>query len=406
VRVESARLSKLLTEMGNIGKRQNFKGVTRLALTEEDGKARDQLIRWMEELDLKISIDSIGNIFGLRKGSKPDLKPVIMGSHLDTVIDAGIYDGAYGVIGALEVIKRITDEGLETIHSLGIGCFTNEEGVRFHPDMMGSLVKAGGYPLEKAYEQKDDDGITVKEALQKIGYIGSDNIDPEAYFELHIEQGPILHRNGIQIGVVEGVQGIAWWGMHLRGEANHAGTTPLNMRRDAMEGAANIYRTLLDSVKRRGNAVCTMGKLNLEPNAINVVPGLADFTIDYRSYDDTTFKEGKTEVERIANEVSQYHNLSLEMDMLADAKPIHFQPNMVELVENQAKRRSYSTLRLPSGAGHDAQFMNSICPTAMIFIPSINGISHNPNEKSKQEDLESGVNVLLSCALSIAGIKS
>ena len=402
--IDSARLGRLLTEMGDVGRRPGFKGVTRLALSEEDGKARDLLIQWMEEEHLKVSIDSIGNIFGVRKGSKPDLKPIIMGSHLDTVIDAGIYDGAYGVLGALEVIKRLDDEGIETRHPLALGCFTNEEGVRFQPDMMGSLVKTGGYPLEKAYEQKDDAGVTVKEALQKIGYLGSDNIEPEAYFELHIEQGPILHRHGFQIGVVEGVQGIAWWRIRFRGEANHAGTTPLNMRRDAMEGTADLYRNLLDSVKQRGNALCTMGKLNLEPNAINVVPGLADFTIDYRSYDDTTFRDGKADVERIANETSQSHKLKLEKDVIADAKPVHFRPKMVELVEDEARRRGYSTLRLPSGAGHDAQFMHTICPTAMIFVPSINGVSHSPEERSEQVDLERGVNVLLSCALSLAGV--
>ena len=271
--------------------------------------------------------------------------------------------------------------------------------------MMGSLVKSGGYPLEKAYEQKDDDGVTVKEALQKIGYLGSDTIEPEAYIELHIEQGPILHNKNLQIGVVEGVQGIAWWRMKLRGKANHAGTTPLNMRQDAMEGTTNLHRNLLDSVKQRRNAVCTMGKLKLEPNAINVIPGLADFTIDYRSYNDTTFTDGKAEVERIAKETAQQHNLSLEMEMIADAKPVHFRTNMVDLVENEAKRRGYSTLRLPSGAGHDAQFMHTLCPTAMIFIPSINGVSHSPEERSDQTDLERGVNVLQSCALSIAGIK-
>jgi len=194
--------------------------------------------------------------------------------------------------------------------------------------------------------------------------------------------------------------------MKLRGEANHAGTTPLNMRRDAMEGTANIHRNLLDSVKQRGNAVCTMGKLNLEPNAINVIPGFTDFTIDYRSYNDTIFTEGKSDVERIAKETALQHNLSLEIDMIVDAKPVHFKPYMVDLVENEAKRRGYSTLRLPSGAGHDAQFMHTICPTAMIFIPSINGVSHNPEERSDQTDIERGVNVLQSCALTIAGIES
>jgi N-carbamoyl-L-amino-acid hydrolase len=209
LRVDAVRLLRSLNELGMIGRRQGFKGVTRLALSEEDGKARDLLVSWMEEGGLKVSVDPIGNIFGVQEGTNPTLEPVVMGSHIDTVIDAGIYDGAYGVLSALEVIRCITEEGIETRHPIGVGCFTNEEGVRFQPDMMGSLVKSGGYPLEKAYARKDDDGITVKEALKGIGYLGKEDVKPEAYFELHIEQGPILHRRGLQIGVVEGVQGIA-----------------------------------------------------------------------------------------------------------------------------------------------------------------------------------------------------
>jgi N-carbamoyl-L-amino-acid hydrolase len=405
LRVDGARLCKNLAEMGRIGRRSGFEGVTRLALSEEDGEARDLLVSWMREEGLSVSVDPIGNIFGVRKGSNPGFKPVIMGSHIDTVIDAGIFDGAYGVLGALEVVKRLNEEGIETIHPVGVGCFTNEEGVRFPPDMMGSLVKTGGYPLEKAYERRDDDGVTVKEALVGIGYLGKDNVDPEAYFELHVEQGPILHKRGFKIGVVEGVQGIAWWRVRLHGEANHAGTTPLDMRRDAMAGAAELYCGLLESVKRRGNALCTMGKLRLEPGAINVVPSLADFTIDYRSYDDATFRDGKADVTRMVEEIAMRRGLSIEKEMTADAQPVHFRPEMVGLVEGEARRLGYSTLRLPSGAGHDAQFMHTTCPTAMIFVPSINGVSHSPGERSEPEDLERGTNVLLGCALARAGVK-
>ena len=400
--INGARLGSSLAEMGRIGRRKGLNGVTRLALSEEDGKARDLLVSWMRSEGLKVSIDSIGNIFGVRGGLDPTLKPIIMGSHLDTVIDAGILDGAYGVLSALEVVKWLNEEGIETKHPVGVGCFTNEEGVRFQPDMMGSLVKTGGYPLERAYERRDDNDTTLKEALSGIGYLGSDNIEPEAYFELHVEQGPVLHKRGFQIGVVEGVQGIAWWRMRFHGEANHAGTTPLEMRRDAMAGVAELYYRLLESVAKRSNALCTMGKLRLEPSAINVIPSLADFTIDYRSYDYATFRDGKTDVERMAGEAARRRGLKLEKEITADTQPVHFRPEMVDLVEAEAKRRSYSTLRLPSGAGHDAQFMHTICPTAMIFIPSINGVSHAPGERSDPEDLERGANVLLDCALKSA----
>jgi beta-ureidopropionase / N-carbamoyl-L-amino-acid hydrolase len=405
-RVDAVRLLRSLNELGKIGRREGFRGVTRLALSEEDGKARDLLVSWMEEEGLNVRVDPIGNIFGVRKGSNPNLKPVIMGSHVDTVIDAGIYDGAYGVLGALEVLRRIGEEGIETQHPIGVAAFTNEEGVRFQPDMMGSLVKCGGYPLEKAYARKDDDGVTVKDALKGIGYLGKDKVDPEAYFELHVEQGPVLHKKGIQIGVVEGVQGIAWWRVTLHGQANHAGTTPLDMRRDPMAGAAELYAGMLDYVATKGNALCTMGRMRLEPDAINVVPSLADFTVDYRSYDDATFKEGKAEVERRLGEIAARRGLTYEKEMTADAQPVHFRPEMVRLVEDSARRRGYTTHRLPSGAGHDAQFMHVICPTAMIFVPSIDGISHSPGEKSLPEDLERGANVLLDCALAKAKVKS
>jgi beta-ureidopropionase / N-carbamoyl-L-amino-acid hydrolase len=404
-KVDTLRLLRNLNDLGKIGRREGLKGVTRLALSEQDGKARDLLVSWMEDEDLAVAVDPIGNIFGLRDGTVPGLKPVLMGSHIDTVIDAGIYDGAYGVLSALEVIRRLNEEGVETRHPLGVAVFTNEEGVRFQPDMMGSLVKSGGLPLEKAYERRDDDGVTIKEALKDIGYLGKGKIDPEAYFELHVEQGPILHRRGFEIGVVEGVQGIAWWRVALHGEANHAGTTPLDMRRDPMAAVVLLYSGMLEYVASKGNAVCTVGRLRLEPGAINVVPSLADLTVDYRSYDDDTFNEGKAEVERRLDEAAKRHSLTYEKEMTANFQPVHFRPEMVALVEASAKRRGYSTHRLPSGAGHDAQFMHVICPTAMIFVPSINGVSHSPSEKSLPEDLEHGGNVLLDCALAKAGIK-
>jgi len=403
--IDRVRLLRSLNDLSRIGRREGLKGVTRLALSEEDGEARDLLVSWMENENLAVTVDPIGNIFGIREGVDPKLKPVLMGSHIDTVIDAGIYDGAYGVMGALEIIRRLNEEGVETRHPVGVVAFTNEEGVRFQPDMMGSLVKCGGYPLEKVYERRDDDGVTVREALKKIGYLGKGDVDPEAYFELHVEQGPILHKRGVEIGVVEGVQGIAWWRINLHGQANHAGTTPLDMRRDPMAGAAELYTGMLGYVTAKGNALCTMGRIRVEPDAINIVPSLADFTVDYRSYDDATFKEGKAEVEKRLDEIAKRRGLTYEKEMTADAQPVHFRPEMVRLVESSAKKRGYTTHRLPSGAGHDAQFMHVICPTAMIFIPSIDGVSHSPGEKSLPEDLEHGANVLLDCALAKAGVK-
>ncbi len=402
VAINRDRLEAHLNEMGAIGEGPEGTGRTRLALSEEDRRGRDLLRGWMRELDLTIHVDPIGNFFGIREGRDSSLSPVVMGSHLDTVIEAGMYDGAVGVLSALEVVKCLVEEGIETLHPVGVGCFTNEEGVRFQPDMMGSLVASGGYPLEKAYARADDEHITVREALESIGYLGRERFLPGAYFEFHVEQGPVLHRRGVQVGVVQGVQGMEWWRVRFRGEANHAGTTPLGMRKDAMRGAAELYTALLSMTEKLGSSVCTMGKLRLEPNAINVVPGVADFTIDFRSHDDAAFEAGRREVARLIEETAGRLGLRAESEVVVDAKPVHFRAGMVDLVESEAVRRGYSTLRLPSGAGHDAQFMHTVCPTAMIFVPSINGVSHSPEERSTIEDIERGANVLLGCALATA----
>lgn len=406
MRINRSRLEAHLSEMGTIGKEPEGRGRTRLALSEEDKRGRDLLQSWMRELGLTVHVDPIGNFFGIREGKDNSLSPIVMGSHLDTVIEAGMYDGALGVLSALEVVQRFTEEGVETLRPVGVGCFTNEEGVRFQPDMMGSLVASNGYPLEKAYARSDDEHITVREALESIGYLGKEWFLPGAYFEFHVEQGPVLYNRGVQVGVVEGVQGMEWWRVRFRGEANHAGTTPLGMRRDAMRGAAEIYTAVLAMTERLGNSVCTIGKLRLEPNAINVVPGVADFTIDFRSHNDAAFEVGRREVARLIEETAVRLNLKAEQEVIVDAKPVHFRAGMVDLVESEAVRQGYSTLRLPSGAGHDAQFMHTVCPTAMIFVPSINGVSHSPEERSTMEDIERGANVLLGCALATAAKRS
>lgn len=371
LQVNRDRLRKSLEEMGQIGYGGPEKGVTRLALSDEDKRARDLFVSWLEEADLKVIIDPIGNIFGLREGatSKP---PVTAGSHLDTVREGGAFDGALGVLGALEAIRTLNDCSIRTHKPVAVACFTDEEGARFQPCMLGSGVVAGLMRLEEAYAKKDDAGVSVREELERIGYKGKEWLKPGAYFELHVEQGPILDAKGISIGVVEGIQGIAWWQGKYHGEANHAGTAPLDMRRDALLGAAELICSLRRLAEELGHDTrTTIGRLRPHPDIINVIPGQAHFTIDLRQYDEALYEECKMYAEQSVARIASNRNLEYELEMVGDAKPVHFNPDMVNLVEKMAKGAAFSYMRLPSGAGHDAQYMHAICPTAMIFVPSI-----------------------------------
>ena len=403
LRINSERLKRSIEDMGRIGKKAGARGITRLALTEEDRQARDLLVRWFEKDGLEIRLDPIGNIFGIRPGTDADALPVVTGSHLDTVREAGIFDGAVGVLGALEVIRKLNDEDIQTRRPVAVACFTNEEGARFQPDMMGGMVFSGKYPLGEALARQDDDGASVGEALDLIGYRGLDSLKAGAYLELHVEQGPVLDRRKVDIGVVEGIQGIAWWHGRFDGEANHAGTTPLDLRKDALLGGAELCCKLRHMALELGHGtVSTMGRLHPEPDVINVVPGGARFSIDFRQYDEPLYEKGKKLLGELVSHVAESHGLSYKLEKVADAMPVHFEPSIVNLVESKAKEMGFSSLRMSSGAGHDAQFLNYACPTGMIFIPSINGRSHCPEEKTSFKDVTKGANVLLHCALELA----
>ncbi len=403
LRVNSDRLRKSLEEMGQIGYGGPGKGVSRLALSDEDKRARDLFVSWLKEAGLEVIVDPIGDIFGLREGSI-DAPPVMAGSHLDTVREGGAFDGALGVLGALEAIRTLNDYGIRTRKPVAVACFTDEEGARFQPCMLGSGVVAGLMTLQEAYAKKDDAGISVEAELERIGYKGNKWLKPVAYFELHVEQGPVLDAKGISIGVVEGIQGIAWWQGKYQGEANHAGTTPLDMRRDALLGAAELVCSVRRLAEEMGHDTrTTVGRLHPHPDIINVVPGQASFTIDLRQYDEALYEDGKKRAEALVAQAASNHRLEYELEMVGDAKPVHFDPAMVNLVEEMAREAAFSYMRLPSGAGHDAQYMHSICPTAMIFVPSIGGRSHCPQELTDFDDAAKGATVLANAMLRLAG---
>jgi N-carbamoyl-L-amino-acid hydrolase len=380
-------------------------GCARLALTDEDRIGRDLVVGWMKELGLDIRIDAIGNVIGLR-GGRENLAPIMTGSHIDTVRTGGRYDGNYGVLAGLEVVRALNAANVVTRRPIAVAFFTNEEGARFQPDMMGSLVYAGGIGLNEAYAAVDKDGVAVGDELRRIGYLGTTKpgaLKPHAFLELHIEQGPILDEEKVRIGVVESVQGISWTEYTVTGVSNHAGTTPMRLRRDAgyLAASVNLFARKLAS-EMGGNQVATVGSLALRPNLINVVPNQAVFTVDLRNTDEAKLEEAEARVAANIAEVAAAERVEVEAKVLARFEPVIFDGGLVSRVEHHAKALSLSTRRMPSGAGHDAQMMQRLCPTAMIFVPSVAGLSHNVKEYTEPSDLVAGAQVLLNLMTELA----
>jgi N-carbamoyl-L-amino-acid hydrolase len=404
LRIDIQRLMARLDRLAQIGAIEGG-GNARLALSDEDKAGRDLVIGWMRELGLDVSIDAIGNVFGRRKG-RSDLPPLMTGSHIDTVRTGGRYDGNYGVLAGLEVVEVLNQAGIETERPISVAFFTNEEGARFHPDMMGSLVYVGGLSLADALAAKGIDGKVLGEELQRIGYAGPAPVgrpDLHRFVELHIEQGPVLDREGVTIGAVDTLQGISWTEFTIKGTSNHAGTTPMRLRHDAGYVAAALtafVRRLANEIG--GNQVGTVGSIKLFPDLINVIPNKAVVTVDVRNTDEAKLKEAEQRVAVFVEETAKAEGCSVEARRLARFEPVIFDGGMAELIERTAKDLGFSVRRMTSGAGHDAQMMQRAAPTAMIFVPSVGGISHNVREFTKPGDLEAGANVLLQVMLELA----
>ncbi|MFP3918441.1 Zn-dependent hydrolase [Lysinibacillus telephonicus] len=407
--INSERLLKRLQDLGRIGLDNDNKR-TRLAASDADKAGRDQLIVWMKEDGLEVEIDRIGNIFGIWYSTENrNEEPILLGSHIDTVINAGMYDGCYGVLSGLEVIYTLQKKGVKPSRPIAVAAFTNEEGVRYQPDMMGSLVYAGGLSVEDALKTVGSDGTLLGEELERIGYAGTkepDFLKPYAYIELHIEQGPILDKEGISIGAVENLQGISWQRITIEGVANHAGTTPIGMRRDAGLAAARVITFLRDRANAsNGQTVATVGTISFKPNAVNVVPSLATFTVDLRNPNEQRLQDEELALANYLKELAASEEVSISSEQLARFSPVSFDENIVKLIEQAASKLELHSKRMTSGAGHDAQMIARICPAAMIFVPSIEGISHNPKEDTKNSDLLAGANVLLDVVSNLAGNK-
>lgn len=393
--LNSDRLLQWIEELGAIGATPEG-GVRRIAGTQADKSGRDKVVEWMRAIGLDVSIDRIGNIFGTLQG-ETDAAPIMIGSHIDTVGNGGKLDGPYGVLAGLEIAASFRDAGLTPVRPITVAVFTNEEGVRFQPDMMGSLVAAGGLDLVEALASRDRDGVTVAQALEEIGYAGDapcGAITPAVFLELHIEQGPLLEAEETIIGAVDGVQGIFWTAFTIKGQANHAGTTPMHLRKDAGYAAARIAVEARRIANEIDGQVATAGQIDLKPNLVNVVAGEAYITIDLRNADRERLFQAQEQLNKAVASIARDEGVDIQSKELVRFDPVRFDPSLVETIEGVAKASGYSIKRMTSGAGHDAQMISRICPTAMIFTPSIGGVSHNPKEATDPAHLRAGLEIL------------
>src|SRR5919109_1837970 len=396
LRINGERLWASLMELAKIGATPKG-GVRRVTLTPADRAGRELFARWCREAGLEVRVDGIGNIFGRRDGTDRNAPPVVMGSHLDSQPNGGKFDGAYGVMAGLEVIRALNDAGVKTRAPLEVASWTNEEGSRFVPTLMGSGVFTGVYKLEDILKHKDADGITVGDALKSIGCSG--NAKPHkvgAYFEAHIEQGPVLEDTKTTIGVVQGALGQRWYDVAVSGQDAHAGATPMELRKDALFAAAEltlevnrIATTFPDYA--RG----TVGHMVVKPNSRNVIPGDVRMTVDFRNAKDATLLAMKKALTEAADTIARKRRVSISIEEAVYFPPCEFAPELVSRVRAAAAEVGLSHRDIVSGAAHDAVYLSRVAPTAMVFVPCEGGISHNEIENARPEDLGAGCSVLL-----------
>lgn len=402
VQINGQRLWDSLMEMAQHGATEKG-GVCRLALTDIDKAARDLFVDWCKDAGCTVSVDKMGNIFARRPGRDNTLPPVVMGSHIDSQPTGGKFDGIYGVLAGLEVIRSLNDMNYETNAPIEVSAWTNEEGSRFAPAMVASGVFAKVFDLDYGLSRADVDGKTMGEELQRIGYAGDEEVGGReftAFFEVHIEQGPILENEEKTIGVVTDAQGQRWYEITLTGQEAHAGPTPLPTRRDALLGAARI----VDVVNRIGmdhqpNACATVGMMQIHPNSRNVIPGKVFLTVDFRHPNADILKDMNDELEVEAKKIADKIGLEMDFEEIWYSPPVAFDKNCVDAVRNAAEQAGYPHRDIVSGAGHDACYINRVAPTGMLFVPCENGISHNEEENATPGDITAGCQVLLQAVI-------
>jgi N-carbamoyl-L-amino-acid hydrolase len=407
LRINGTRLWNALMELARIGATDKG-GVKRLALTDLDRQGRDLVVEWAKAEGLAVTVDKIGNVFMRREGANPGLSPVVTGSHIDTQPTGGKFDGNYGVLAGLEVVRTLNERGIRTEAPIEVAFWTNEEGSRFVPVMMGSGVFCGAFTLETAYAARDVDGKSVGEELERIGYRGDQTPGDHpigAYFEAHIEQGPVLEDANKVIGVVPAVMGLSWYDCTVTGMEAHAGPTPMHLRRDALQVATTIMQEVVAIANRyppygRG----TVGMVQVFPNSRNVIPGRVKFSIDLRNVSDDLLNTMHGEIEAFIERTRRETGLGIELERVSYYPPCPFHPDCVDAVRAATAKLGYSTMDVVSGAGHDAIYVARLAPAGMIFVPCKDGISHNEIEDAQPGHLEAGCNVLLHAMLERAGI--
>ena len=403
LRIDGDRLVSRLAALSRIGATPEG-GCRRLALSDEDRQGRDWLVAELEALGLTVKIDAIGNIVGILKG-REDGPAVILGSHIDTVGTGGRFDGALGVVAGVEVLATLRDAGLTPRRDMAVIAFTNEEGARFHPDMLGSYVWAGGMSVAAAHAELDAEGAVLGAELKRIGYEGAEQpgfLPAHAYLELHIEQGPVLESEGGGLGAVTGIQAICWLELTLTGRPSHAGTTPMVYRKDPGLAGARINIFANELTRTIPGQLANCGVIRVQPANVNVVPETVVMTLDLRNPDNAALAQAEAAVRAYCAELSGREGIEIAFRDLARFPATPFTEELIAAVETSATELGLPIRRMISGAGHDAQMMSRICPTAMVFITSIGGLSHNPAEFSTDEDIASGANVLLNAAWRVA----
>lgn len=412
--IDADRLWRSLMDLAEIGAydddRTGLRGVNRLALTDADAAGRRQVMAWMEEAGLAVRVDRMGNIYGRREGVDPSAAPVLTGSHIDSVATAGAFDGCLGVLGGIEVVRALDERGMRTQRPIEVAVFTEEEGVRFGTDMLGSAVAAGRLGLEYAHALTDREGRTLGAELARTGFDGPFDVrldPPFAYVECHIEQGPVLAEHGVPVGVVTGVQGISWQEITIHGRAAHAGTTPTHLRADAGLAAAQVIvylRELVDSGEY-GELRATVGHLVVHPDLTNIVPARAEMTVDLRNPDDEHMARAEAALAGYLRELEGGQpGLTFSTRRMARTGHVPFDEGVQKVIARAADEHGLAHISLLSGAGHDAQEIAALCPTAMIFVRGeYDGISHNPREYSTPEACAQGVEVLATTLLRLAG---
>ena len=413
ITVDGDRLWRSLMELAEIGAyddaRTGLRGVNRLALTDADAEGRRLVMGWLRDAGMSVRIDPMGNVIARRAGEDPDAAPVVTGSHLDSVATAGAFDGCLGVLGGLEVVRTLNERAISTRRPIEVVVFTEEEGVRFGTDMLGSAVAAGRIALADAHDLTDRDGLTVGAELRRTGFAGDGPArfdPPHAYVECHIEQGPVLANAGLTIGVVTGVQGISWQEVTISGRAAHAGTTPTELRADAGLAAAQIVvkvREMVDS-GAYGALRATVGHFAVRPDLTNIVPARAELTVDLRNPDDDQMARAEAALaDYLAGLEGSQRGITISTRRMARTRHVSFDPAIQKAIAAAADDHGLAHQSLLSGAGHDAQEMAAICPTAMIFVRGeYDGISHNPREYSTPEACARGIDVLATTLVRLA----